>query len=137
MIESLVALFIQALILLLVGFTFQTLKTFQTNLNQDKNIEWHLFLNQFEHDMIDKRLHLRGRSEVFFIVNDSDTRIDYVWQGADIIRKKNGTGYVPMLMGIRNIRYSDGEGGIHVEVMLLNQQTMGGFIPVERTTKDE
>lgn len=135
--ESLLALLVHALILMLIGFTLQTLNLFQQNLYQEKNIEWHLFLNQMEKDMEDKYITFRGKSELHFIQKDRPDKYTYVTSGAQIQRKKNGTGYTPMLMQIKEVKYEDGKNGVHVQVDFKNGQIMRGYVPVEEKPKSE
>lgn len=132
--ESLLALLVNTLILLLLGLTFQTLQGFQKNIHQDKNIEWHLFLNQVENDVSNKKLSLRTKQQLDFIEDKTESKIKYEWKKNEIIRKKNDSGYVPMLTKIREVTYQDSvnKTAVDMEIHFSNGQILKGMIPIEK-----
>lgn len=135
--ESLLSLFVNTLILLLIGLTFQTLQGFQQNVHTDKNIEWHLFLNQMENDLTDKTLSLRTKQQLDFDENGTKNEIKYEWKHNEIIRKKNNAGYVPMLTKIREVTYRDTQmkKSVDIEIHFSNGQILKGMVPVEKKDK--
>lgn len=131
LLESLFALFINSLVLLLVSSLFTAVYTSQRSLNEEKNTEWHLFLNQVEYDLSDKKLIARQRQYVEFQEKQTTAKIAYEFQKQEIVRKKDGSGYAPLLTGLRDILYQDAPGGFTIQASFGNGQVMKGYVSVD------
>lgn len=132
LIESMVSLFVYAIIFLLLHGIFQSLQYFNQNFHADKNTEWHLYLNQLENHTEDYVLTQRSRSNLRFQHKEDKNEIFFRLEQGEIRRPTPSGGYFPVLTRVRDVIYSDGEDGVHIEVQFVNGQTMRGFVSVER-----
>ena len=133
LVESLLALFINSLVLILLGHVFSSLQLIQTTLHSDKNIEWHLFLNQVENDINTKTLTKKREHELTFLEKKSTDVISYEWRNSEVVRTKNSSGYVPMISKLKSVRYDDKSSNqlVGVRINFINGQILEGTIKVE------
>lgn len=132
LVESLMALVVNALVLLLVTGLFQTLYHVSRYFDiKEKNIEWHVFLNQVENDLEDKEILSVQRNEVQLKVLQSKEKVTYKPWGATLRRYRNETGYVPMLTKTKNTTFSKNANGFSIQTDFVNGQTMRGAIALE------
>lgn len=133
LVESLFALMVNSLVLLLVGTTLQTmLKTEDFMENQKQNIEWHIFLNQVENDVTDKKMTKVLPYEVILEENQTKDKITYTLSAAKIRWLRNGTGYVPMLNEVKNVKFHEIENGLLIESHFKNGQILRGSMAIEK-----
>ena len=93
LVESLLALFISTFVLMLVGATFQVLLKTEEYLDKSKNnIEWHIFLNQTEHDVLNKKLKKVYSYEIILEETGSLETITYAQNGSKIRWQRNRSG---------------------------------------------
>lgn len=137
LVESLIALSINALILLLASFMLQSLFNLHTHLKTYPNTEWHLFLNQVENRTEEKRLSLRLKQELQFRTTYNSSLITYKWVGSEVRRLVDNEGYFPMLSKVENVVYSDGRKGVHMAITFKGGRTMRGYIPFEKFEESE
>lgn len=72
----------------------------------DRQLEWHLFLNQFEYDIKDFQLEEVTTSKVSFIRNPvSGEKVTYMRDLQKLLRKVGEKGYQPMLMKLRKLTF--------------------------------
>lgn len=133
LVESLFALMINSLVILLVGMIFQTiLKTESFMVNQKQNIEWHIFLNQIENDVVDKKITKVLSYEVALEEDLTKDKITYTLSAAKIRWLRNGTGYVPMLNKVMDVKFTEIENGLSIKSHFKNGQILRGSIAVEK-----
>lgn len=131
LIESLLALFTSSLVLLLVGMTFQMLVKTENYMNNSKNnIEWHLFLNQTEYDMQNKKLTKVHSYEITLEEQGTRDVISYAQNGSKIRWQRNKVGYVPVLTNVKEVNFQNNASGLLIEVTFTNQQNVKGLIPL-------
>lgn len=128
--ESAVSLAANSFLLLLVCGLLQAARSQEQQLRLEKNVEWHLFLNQVEEDVKDKQLIYCKEKELQFQSTSDDSLINYVVKNAEIIRLVYQKGHVPLLTGLRHIRYTKVGAGIHILVRFADEQEFQGYISV-------
>lgn len=73
----------------------------------DRQLEWHLFLNQFEYDIQDFKLKHVTSSTATFIKNPvSGEEVAYARDKQKLLRKVGDKGHQPMLMKLRKLTFS-------------------------------
>lgn len=133
LLESLFALMVNSLVLLLVGTTLQTMVKTETVMeDQKQNIEWHIFLNQVENDVIDKKMIKVVPYEVTLEENQTKDKITYSLSAAKIKWLRNGTGYVPMLNKVKDVKFQETENGLSIESHFKNGQILRGTMAIEK-----
>lgn len=132
LIESLFSLFVTSLILLLVNSLFHTIQKMQENIVHEKNSEWHIFLNQVEHDLSNKKLIDQTSQYLQFQEEGTNSYYTYEFRISELIRKKERTGYLPLLTEIRTVNFQDSPGGIFIQGEFGNKQVMEAYVPVEK-----
>ncbi len=135
LLESLLSLFINTLILLLVSSLFQTTKNMQENITHEKNSEWHIFLNQVEHDLSNKKLTTRTSQFLEFKEDITNSTFTYEFKANEVRRKKEGTGYIPLLTELRIVNFQEASGGILIQAEFGNKRVMEAYVPVEEMQK--
>lgn len=135
LLESLLALFVNSLVLLLVISLFQTVQNLQESLAHEKNIEWHIFLNQAEYDVSNKKLTNRALQLVEFRENGTGSNYTYELRLPELRRLKEKTGYVPMLTGVQKLEFLNAPGGINIQSTFRNEKVMEGYIPIEKVVE--
>lgn len=132
LVESAVSLAANSLVLLLICGLLQAASSQERQLQLEKNAEWHLFLNQMEEDMKDKRLIYCREKELRFRKAGDGSTISYVVKNAEVVRLVYQKGHVPLLTGLRDIQYTQVSGGIQITVKFPDGQEMQGYVPVEQ-----
>lgn len=135
LLESLLSLFIHTLILLLVSSLFQTTKYMQENITHEKNSEWHIFLNQVEHDLSNKKLTICKKQFLEFKEDVTNSTFTYEFRANEVRRKKEGTGYMPLLTDLWNINFQEASEGILIQAEFGNKQVMEAYVPVKNIQK--
>lgn len=135
LIEILVALSVTSLSVILFSAVFTQLITIRNQTHDDRQIEWHLFLNQLEYDM---------RENVLRDVVSNRIRMYEVKEGivqGDIIsynltsnkryaRSRNSEGHQLMLMQIESMSLNRKEDQIQIRVTFQNGETFSGRMKV-------
>lgn len=130
--EAVLALATNSLVLLLVCSLLQIARIQDQHLRLEKNVEWHLFLNQMEEDVSDKEIVMVAQREVRFQEQGTGAIVSYAFKEAEIVRQVYGQGYVPMLTGIREVWYTGTTEGIQVSAAFSNGQTFQGYVSLMR-----
>lgn len=131
--ESLIALMVNSLVLLLVVGTLQNMTKIEAYINQGKkNIEWHIMLNQIENDVQNMALIKVLAYEITFEEYGSKDKISYALSAGKIKRFRNGKGYVPMLNKVKNVKFTETHNGFAMESHFTNGQVFKGAILSEK-----
>ena len=131
LIESLLALFTSSFVLLLVAMTFQMLmKSEKYITNSKNNIEWHIFLNQMEYDIQNKKLTKALPYEIYFEEKGSLDVITYTQNGTKIRWQRNKSGYVPVLNRVQQVKFQNEETRLMIDATFTNGQKLKGMVSV-------
>lgn len=135
LIELLVTLSVTSVSVLLFSAALTQLITVRNQTNDDRQIEWHLFLNQLEYDMHDTVLmdvvsnRIRMRE-----VKDGEIQSDVIAYNLNTnkryVRTRNGAGQQLMLMQIEAMSLKRIGNQIQISVTFQNGETYSGRIKV-------
>lgn len=135
LIELLVTLSVTSVSVLLFSAALTQLITVRNQTNDDRQIEWHLFLNQLEYDMQDTVLmdvvsnRIRMRE-----VKDGEIQSDVIAYNLNTnkryVRTRNGAGQQLMLMQIEAMSLKRIGNQIQISVTFQNGETYSGRIKV-------
>lgn len=110
----------------------------------DRQLEWHLFLNQFEYDLKETQLKKLSKDEVVFNQYLEKTggieSVSYKRHGQKIIRQVNYDGYQPMLMKLRTLNFQLNEVFLVIQVEFMNGERYQSQINLKKhieETKNE
>lgn len=110
LLEVLFTLTLISLCVFLFSMAISQIKTVRANVKDDRQIEWHLFLNQMENDIrgteflnvTEKRLTVVK----FNVSKDASERITYERFGSMIRRRVGGDGHQPMLTQVSTSEFT-------------------------------
>ena len=111
MIESIVALFILVLVVSLISFTANQYQSIRKLTFLDRQLEWHLFLSQFEYETRDLVLKDVTPSKVTFEEQDASGKVKrmMIYQKdlnkTNFIKTTESGGYQPLLMKVSKGRF--------------------------------
>ncbi|CZQ97774.1 competence type IV pilus minor pilin ComGF [Trichococcus ilyis] len=128
--EAVLALTVNTFVLLLVMGGLEVIRTAQTQMERTQDAEWHLFLIQLEHEWEDELLvqktstAIRTKSQ-----NPADTAAyTYEFRTNKLLRYKNGSGYHPMLMHVKVLKYEVTNEGVTIQATLSDNRTRRAHI---------
>lgn len=110
LIEALVALSISSLAFVLLSMSIGHFKYVKNNMSQDRQLDWHLFVNQMEYYMNESELVQVSSDRL--VVNEVDSRTkvkmraEYLKVNQNFIRRVNN-GTQPMVMNIRSVSFKN------------------------------
>ena len=107
----------------------------QENITHEKNSEWHIFLNQVEHDLSNKKLTICKKQFLEFKEDVTNSTFTYEFRANEVRRKKEGTGYMPLLTDLWNINFQEASEGILIQAEFGNKQVMEAYVPVKNIQK--
>lgn len=109
LIEAVTALFVFTICFSLFSIAVKQLQEVTQAQQSDRQLEWHLFLNQFETDIQHFKLDNVTSSKATFIqlVNgvESPEKVTYSRELQRLLRQVGGKGYQPMLMKLRTLTF--------------------------------
>ncbi|MBM6613357.1 prepilin-type N-terminal cleavage/methylation domain-containing protein [Desemzia sp. RIT804] len=123
LLEAIIALLVFALCFSLFSLAVKQVHSINNAQQSDRQLEWHLFLNQFEYDLKENHLKEVTKNQVVFNQYVEKTggteRVSYTRNFQKLVRQVSSQGYQPMLMQLRELTFSlDGMFlVIHVEFM--------------------
>lgn len=125
LLEAAFALTVNTMVLLLMMGGMEVIRTANIQLEQTQDAQWHLFLIQLEHELDDELLvqktstTIRTKSQ-----NPADAAAyTYEFRINKVLRYKNGTGYHPMLMHVKALKYEVTNEGISIQATLSDNRT--------------
>lgn len=119
-----VSLSITSLCFLLLSIGIVQIKELNKTIKTDKQIEWHLFLNQLDHYLIDSQF-TSNSDTVLRVVERVDGKfqnVRYQKSGTKFIRRLN-KGTQPLLMDIQTINITKHENTILIKGIFNNGET--------------
>lgn len=109
LIEAVTALFVFTLCFSLFSIAVKQLHTVRNAQQSDRQLEWHLFLNQFEYDIKNFQLFEVTTSKAAFtqLVKgaESPEKITYRRDMQKLVRQVGSQGHQPMLMKLRKLTF--------------------------------
>lgn len=124
LIEAVTALFVFSLCVSLFSIAGKQLQVVQKAQQSDRELEWHLFLNQFEYDIQQFRLYEVTSAKATFVQvtnsGESQKKVTYKRELQKLIRQVGGQGYQPMLMKLRKFTFELKGAFLVIHVEFLN-----------------
>lgn len=135
LIEALAALFILALCVSLLSFATTQYQTIRKQTFEDRQLEWHMFLNQFEYN-IEKLVFVSAKpSELQFKLLDEKGKFKemiYYERHFEVLRRRTESGgHQPMLMKVKSINFVQNNSFLEITVTFLNQETYHAQLSIE------
>ncbi|WP_035053923.1 competence type IV pilus minor pilin ComGF [Carnobacterium pleistocenium] len=135
LIEALAALFILVLCISLLNFATTQYKTIRKQTFEERQLEWHMFLNQFEYN-IEGLVFVKAKpSELQFKLLDEEGQFKemiYYERHFEVLRRRTGSGgHQPMLMKVKSLNFVQNHSFIEITVTFLNQETYHAQVPIE------
>lgn len=135
LLELLVTLSVTSISVLLFSAALTQLSAVRNRTNDDRQIEWHLFLNQLEYDMKDNVLRdvVSNRIRMWEVVDGEvqNNTIAYNLNSNNrYVRTRNGAGQQLMLMKIERLSLSRTGDQIQIRVVFQNGERYSARIKV-------
>lgn len=135
LIEALAALFILVLCISLLSFATMQYKTIRKQTFEERQLEWHMFLNQFEYNIEGLVFVSAKPSELQFKLLDEKGQFKemiYYERHFEVLRRRTGSGgHQPMLMKVKSINFIQNNSFIEITVTFLNQETYHAQLSIE------
>lgn len=135
LIEALAALFILVLCISLLSFATTQYRTIRKETFEDRQLEWHMFLNQFEYD-IEGLVFVNAKpNELEFKLLDDKGMFKetiYYERHFEVLRRRTGAGgHQPMLMKVKTLNFVQNKSFLEITVTFLNQETYHAQLSIE------
>lgn len=127
LIEAVAALFIFTLCLSLFSVAAKQLSSIQDAQLSDRQLEWHLFLNQFEFDLKENQLKEVQSEKITFNQpvpkKDGVELVSYERRLQKLLRKVGNEGYQPMLMELKTASFHLNQSFLTIKVEFINGES--------------
>lgn len=135
LLEALAALFILMLCISLLSFVTTQYHSIRKQTFEDRQLEWHMFLNQLDYSF-EGLIFVKAKSnELQFKVLDEKGELKetiYYERYYEMVRRRTGSGgHHPMLMKVKSIDFSQNDSFVEITVTFLNQETYHAQISIE------
>ncbi|SFC14019.1 competence protein ComGF [Alkalibacterium subtropicum] len=124
LLEVILALSILSSCVLLFSFAISQIQTTRSHIKDERQIEWHLFINQLEHELIDSENVSASREQISFQKFDPvGQRIENITyeRRFQIIRRQVGAlGHQPILLEVLAVEFSLLEEALSIRVEFKN-----------------
>ena len=135
LIEALAALFILVLCIALLNVVTTQYKTIRKQTFEDRQLEWHMFLNQFEYSLEGLVLVNTKPNELQFKLLDDKGQFKemiYYEKYENLVRRRTGAGgHQPMLMKVKSINFVEKKSFLEITVTFSNQETYHAQLGIE------
>ncbi|WP_084172129.1 competence type IV pilus minor pilin ComGF [Atopococcus tabaci] len=132
LLEAMVALLVTTLTLTLMSYAVRHVQTLSRMELHDRQLEWHLFLNQMEYDLKETAfVENSGQAFIFNKYNPEkrkEERIRYEKYMTMIRRTVDGSGHQPMLTQVSDVRFERTEKGLETTVTFQNGITYTAWV---------
>ncbi|QIL45826.1 ComGF family competence protein [Vagococcus coleopterorum] len=115
LLEGMVALLILSCILLLANTVIKSTVAIEVGAGKNSQVEWHLFLNQFEHISTEWQLKKVEPEKLTFREGNKLVELSFY---KNLLRIRKNGGYEPVLTRVIKTRFSDNEGGVDFKIKL-------------------
>ena len=127
LLEAILALLVFALCFSLFSMTVKQVQSIRNAQQSDRQLEWHLFLNQFEYDLKENQLKEVTKEVVVFkqpnVTTGGTDNVSYKRNLQKLIRQVNSVGYQPMLMKLRKLNFNLKGNFLVIQVEFMNGET--------------
>ncbi|MBT2731294.1 competence type IV pilus minor pilin ComGF [Carnobacterium sp. ISL-102] len=135
LIEALAALFILVLCISLLSFATMQYQAIRKQTFEERQLEWHMFLNQFEYNIEGLVFVSAKPSELQFKLLDEKGQLKemiYYERHFEVLRRRTGSGgHHPMLMKVKAINFVQNNSFIEITVTFLNKETYHAQLSIE------
>lgn len=139
--ETMCALFVLLLCVSLLSFAFTQYQNIRQQTFNDRQLEWHLFLNQFEYSIKDLVFaESNSRRAVFEKRDVNRNRTDqYIYErNLTTLRKTSWNGgHQPMLMETRSVSFSLNGSFLQIDTTFLNDETYSAQVNISNNLAEE
>lgn len=129
MIESVVALFVLVLVVSLISFTANQYQSIRKQTFLDRQLEWHLFLSQFEYEIRDLVLKDVTPSKATFEEQDASGKVKRIMiyqkdlNKTNFIKTTESGGYQPLLMKVSKVTFLKKGDFLEVQALFSNKES--------------
>lgn len=135
LVEALAALFILILCISLLSFATTQYQTIRKQTFEDRQLEWHMFLNQFEYNIKGLVFVSAKPNELQFKLVDGKGQLKeiiYYERHYEVFRRRTVSGgHQPMLMKVKSINFVENHSFIEITVTFLNQETYHAQVSIK------
>lgn len=127
LLESVVSLYVLVLCVSLIGFTASQYQTIRKQTFLDRQLEWHLFLNQFEYEINDLEFKDVTENKVRFEEwNAGKLNRIIVYQKdlkkTNLIKTTESGGYQPLLMKVSKVTFAKKDDFLVIQAVFSNKE---------------
>lgn len=141
LLESIIALLVFALCFSLFSLAVKQVQSIHNVQQSDRQLEWHLFLNQFEFDLKENKLEKVTKEQVVFNQYIEKTegieRVSYKRNSQKLIRQVSSQGYQPMLMKLRTLNFTLNGKFLVIQVEFMNGEIYQSQINLKDHIEEE
>ena len=141
LLESVVSLYVLVLCVSLIGFTASQYQTIRKQTFLDRQLEWHLFLNQFEYEIKDLVFKDTTENKVRFeewnagklsriIVYQKDLK------KANLIKTTDSGGYQPLLMKVSKVTFIKKDDFLVIQAVFSNKEKYKAQIKIPQQLEE-
>lgn len=135
LVEAVAALFILVLCISLLSFATMQYQTIRKQTFEDRQLEWHMFLNQFEYTIQGLVFVNAKPNELQFKSVDEKGQLKemiYYERHFEVLRRQTGSGgHHPMLMKVQSLNFVEKDSFIEITVTFSNQETYHAQVSIE------
>lgn len=140
LIEVLLSLSIVSLCVVLLSFFTSQSKSLQERINTDRQIEWHLFLNQAEYELEGSyKVSVNLDSMTVEKENDQGHKetIKYQKYLSLLRRQVGGEGHQPLLTDLKSLQFKTKENKVIITVKFNNEETYSAVFAIPEKLDEE
>ncbi|SEL16080.1 competence protein ComGF [Carnobacterium iners] len=142
LLESIVSLYVLVICILLISYAASQYQTIRKQIFLDRQLEWHLFLNQFEYDskqLVFKDITTsRVRFEEFDRIGKTQRVIVYQkdLKKTNLIKTTELGGYQPLLMKVSKVTFSKKGNFLVIEVLFSNKESYKAQLKITQPVEE-
>nr|WP_281173148.1 competence type IV pilus minor pilin ComGF [Carnobacterium funditum] len=142
LLESIVSLYVLVICVSLIGFTASQYQSIRKQTFLDRQLEWHLFLNQFEYEIKELVFKDITASKVRFEEQDAAGRVRrlIVYQKdlnkTTLIKTTESGGYQPLLMKVSRVTFTKNGDFLVIQVSFLNKESYKAQVKITEQIKE-
>ncbi|MER2063318.1 MAG: competence type IV pilus minor pilin ComGF [Alkalibacterium sp.] len=138
LLEVIITLSILSSCVLLFSFAISQIQTTRSQIKDERQIEWHLFINQLEFELNSGKKLTAGRDRITFEIYDTKEQRDRVVtyeRYLRMIRRQVGSlGHQPILLDVSKVEFTLLDKALTIKVEFINGETYQATLRVN--TKD-
>lgn len=137
-----VSLYILVIIVSLISFTASQYQTIRKQTFLDRQLEWHLFLNQFEYDIKDLVFKDATSNKVRFDERDTSSNVKRIivyqkdMKKTNLIKTTESGGYQPLLMKVSKVTFIKKGDFLIIQVVFLNKESYKAQIKITQQNEE-